>query len=91
MTEQAKHSERFHETRRQFDELSLEDKAVFLLEATVSTLGRGLEQAGRVLGDALETAFREAERQAEHQAGDADPGTSESSSENGDGSPRDTI
>jgi hypothetical protein len=89
MTEQAKHSERFYETRRQFDELRLEDKAVFLLEATVSTLGRGLEQAGRALGDALENAFREAERQAEQES--EDTGTSESSSENGDGSSRETI
>lgn len=88
MTEQAGHSERYHETRRQFDELRLEDKAVFLLEATVSTLGRGLEQAGRVLGDALENAFNEAERAAGKETGADDP---EPSSDSAGESSRDTI
>lgn len=86
MTEQAKHSERFHEARRQFDDLSLEDKAVFLLEATVSTFARGLEQAGRALGDAMEQAFAEAERSAREESADKAAPPEES----GDGSSHDT-
>jgi hypothetical protein len=77
MTEQAKHSERFHEARRQFDELKLEDKAVFLLEATVTTLARGLEHAGKALGDAMERAFDEAERAAEEASSERKDATSE--------------
>jgi hypothetical protein len=89
MTEQAKHSERFHETRRQFDELSLEDRAIFLLEATVSTLGRSLEQAGKTLGDALESAFQEAERRrAERES--AGEGASPAE-EGGDGAPSEAL
>ncbi|MFW5955272.1 MAG: hypothetical protein ACOCSK_00850, partial [Rhodothermales bacterium] len=63
MTEQDKeHREQYHEARRQFDDLKLEDKAVFLLESTVSTLARGLEELGRAVADSVEKSFEEAER-----------------------------
>lgn len=66
MTTQGKEqSEQYREARRQFDDLRIEDKAVFLLESTVSTLARGLEEFGRVVSENLERSFEAAERRRE--------------------------
>lgn len=66
MTTQGKQqNEQYREARRQFDDLRIEDKAVFLLESTVSTLARGLEEFGRVVSDNIERSFEEAERRRE--------------------------
>ena len=48
----------YDHARRQFDDLRLEDKAIFLVEATAGTLVRGLEEAGRAVTDSLEDLFR---------------------------------
>ena len=48
----------YDRTRRQFDDLRLEDKAVFLVEATAGTLARGLEEAGHAVADSLDGLFR---------------------------------
>ncbi len=44
-----------------FQELGVEERAAFLVEATAATLGHGLEKAGRSLAHALEDLFRAAE------------------------------
>lgn len=63
MTEQhSRHREHYQEARRKFDDLRIEDKAIFLLESTVTTLARGLEEVGRVIADSLEKTFESAER-----------------------------
>ncbi len=63
MTEQkGQHSEQYQETRRKFDDLSMEDKAVFLLESTISTIARGVEQISRFVADSLEKTFDAAEQ-----------------------------
>jgi hypothetical protein len=57
MAEQT-HSEQYERVRRDFEGMNVQDRAVFLLEATVSTIARGVEQAGRVLADEMDKAFR---------------------------------
>lgn len=66
MTEQkGQHNEQYQEARRKFDDLRIEDKAVFLLESTVTTFARGLEEMGRAVAESLEKSFDEAERRRE--------------------------
>ncbi len=48
----------YSSARDAFDELKIEDKALFLIEATVSTIGRGLEDAGRALTHLFEDLVR---------------------------------
>ncbi len=77
MTEQkGQHSEQYREARRQFDDMRLEDKAVFLLESTVSTLARGLEEVSKVVADSLEKTFEAAERERERREDAEDSGRS---------------
>ncbi len=52
------HSEEYERARSAFDDLKLEDRAVFLIEATVSTIARGVDKVGRVLADELDRLFR---------------------------------
>ncbi|HEX7070025.1 MAG TPA: hypothetical protein VF190_04440 [Rhodothermales bacterium] len=68
--------EQFDKARREFDQLRAEDKAIFLLEATVSTIARGVEQFGQVVVDEIDRAFRK-KREAEAESTSS---TSESSS-----------
>jgi hypothetical protein len=57
--------EQYKRARTDFEDLEIEDKAVFLLEATVTTIARGIEQFGRVVSDQINDAFgRRAERRA---------------------------
>lgn len=44
----------YQSARKAFDALDIEDRALFLLEATVTTIGRGIEEAGRALSRVLE-------------------------------------
>lgn len=67
-TQHNPHSEQYERARKEFDDLKVEDRAVFLLEATVSTIARGLEDAGRFLAEQLDNLFKtgaEAARKAE--------------------------
>ncbi len=83
-TRDKENSEQYQEARKHFDELRIEDKAVFLLESTVTTLARGLETLGRSIGETLERTFDEAERRAKRSA---DAGSQETAAEDsGDGS-----
>lgn len=50
--------ERYERARSEFDHLRIEDKAIFLLEATVSTMARALEDAGHALADEIDSWFR---------------------------------
>lgn len=54
--------DRYDQTRRDFDAMNLEEQATFLVEAGVSTLARGIEEAGHALADGLEDMFDEARR-----------------------------
>jgi len=58
-------NEKYQRARSDFDELDTEEKVVFILEATVSTVARGIDELGRVISDEINNAFsRRAERKA---------------------------
>lgn len=69
--------DRYDQARRRFEELEVEERTRFLLEASVSTFAQGLEQAGRALADGLDEIFHGAERTS-HSSGEAErPGAAE--------------
>lgn len=53
---------RYDQARRRFDELDVEEQACFLVEATATTLARGVEQAGELLATGLEDVLRQAKQ-----------------------------
>jgi hypothetical protein len=71
----------YDRTRQRFDELDVEEQASFLVEATASTVARGVLQVGEVLADRLEAALRQAQRSADggrrHGPGPAEPETAQ--------------
>ena len=72
----------YDEARRNFDDLDVEDRARFLVEATASTLANGLLQAGEALADTLEETIRRARERSGPSSGQgpgaAEPETSQS-------------
>lgn len=52
--------EQYKRVRTDFEDLEIEDKALFLLEATVSTVGRGIERIGRGFAEEFDRACRRA-------------------------------
>jgi len=48
----------YDRVRRDFEELEIEKQARFLIEASASTLARGLEEVGSLLADGLEDVLR---------------------------------
>jgi hypothetical protein len=68
---------RYDDARRSFDDLDVEERARFLVEATASTLAHGLLQAGEVLADGLEDAIRQARRSSPHSSEKRGPGAAE--------------
>jgi hypothetical protein len=60
MAEQTSRKREYREAQSAFDRLRVEEKAVFLIEATLSTVARGIEEVGHVLADELDTLFDEA-------------------------------
>ena len=57
-------SEAYNRLRQEFDSLAVEDKAIFLLESTMTTMVRGIESFGRMIGDELERILNRAEEAA---------------------------
>lgn len=76
--------EQFEKTRQEFEQLRTEDKAVFLVEAVVSTLARGVEQFGQAVADELNRAFKKREEDSAGAAGAAEE------TRNGNGAPPET-
>ncbi len=54
--------EKYKRVRTDFEDLEIEDKALFLLEATVATVARGIEQIGRGFAEEFDKACRRAAR-----------------------------
>jgi len=54
----------YDRTRRRFDELPPEDQARFLVEATASSLARGVEQVGQLLAEGIGRTVRRARRRS---------------------------
>ncbi len=69
MSEQEKkRSKKYNRVREKFEELPLEEKATFLVEAVFTTLTRGIEQAGKAFSDELNSLFDQARERAEQRA-----------------------
>jgi len=68
---------RYDDARRTFDELDVEERTRFLVEATASTLAHGLLQAGEALADGLEEAIRQARKRSDHRSERGGPGAAE--------------
>jgi hypothetical protein len=73
---------RYDEARRTFDELNVEEQASFLVEATASTLARGVLQVGETLAEGLEDVLRQARKRSSpgstgKRPGPAEPETSQ--------------
>lgn len=69
--------DRYEQARRRFEDLDVEKRARFLLEASVTTLARGLEEAGRVLADGLEDVLHRTEEASRSSEGPERPGAAE--------------
>lgn len=70
--------DRYKEARSRFEELDVEERASFLVEATASTLARGLEEAGQALAGGLQEFARQARTSsAGSQASSDHPGAAE--------------
>jgi hypothetical protein len=67
----------YQETRRAFDGLDVEERARFLVEATASTLARGLLQAGETLAEGVEEAIRRGRRHSSTRSRPGGPGAAE--------------
>ena len=67
--------EAYNRLRQEFDSLAVEDKATFLLESTMTTLVRGIEDFGRMVGEEVERFFRRAEEAAAEAEEEAEAGT----------------
>ncbi|MBT8400450.1 MAG: hypothetical protein KJO98_08240 [Rhodothermia bacterium] len=84
-------SEQYKRVRDNFEELPFEEKASFLLEAVFATVTRGIERAGKVVSEELETVFKQAQEAAERAArkasDESDGESSEKASENGAADP----
>jgi hypothetical protein len=69
----------YERTRRDFDSLSLEEQASFLVDATASTLARGIETLGRELAREVERAFKQERASASGTGGRPGPAEPETS------------
>jgi hypothetical protein len=77
MADRSNDGTRYDEARRNFDDLDVEDRARFLIEATASTLAHGLLRAGEALADGLEDVIRQARTQAAPSTGKRGAGAAE--------------
>jgi len=66
----------YDQTRRDFEELEVEEQARFLIEASASTLAEGLERVGRILADELEEVMGRPDRSSAA-SGETGPGAAE--------------
>jgi hypothetical protein len=64
---------RYDQARRSFDELDVEEQATFLVEATASTLARGVQTVGEALADRLEEVLRRRRRPSASRSGGPGP------------------
>jgi len=72
-----KRDDEYRRTRDTFNEMTLEDQATFLVEATTSMLARGIEEAGRVMAEGLDDLFRHKTAHKRHSEDAKGPGPAE--------------
>lgn len=78
----------YDRVRRDFEELEVEKQTRFLIEASASTLARGLEQVGHVLVEGLEDVMRR-ERRSRSCSEESGPGPAEPETAQRQASPHD--
>jgi hypothetical protein len=66
----------YDQVRHDFEDLEMETRARFLVEASASTLAKGIERAGHVLAEGLEDVI-EQEWGAEPHGAESGPGAAE--------------
>lgn len=66
----------YDQMHRDFEELEFEEQAQFLIEASASTLARGIEQVGQVLADGLGDVMHRS-RRSSGASGTSGPGAAE--------------
>lgn len=66
----------YDQMRHNFEDLEIEARARFLIEASASTLAKGIEQVGHVLAEGLDDVIRH-ERRSETRAEESGPGAAE--------------
>lgn len=64
--ERTRDREQYRRVRDAFDDLKVEDQAVFLAEAAVGVVARGIEQAGHAVAEALDELLRTRPRDDAH-------------------------
>lgn len=67
----------YDETRKNFEQLEVEEQASFLVEATATTIARGVLQAGEALSSGIEEVLRRRRSTSSHGPGAAEPETSQ--------------
>lgn len=77
MTDEKESETHYDEARRNFDDLNVEERARFLVEATASTLAHGVQQAGEALADGLEEAIRQTRHRSGHRSEKGGTGAAE--------------
>lgn len=78
----------YDRVRRDFEELEIEKRTRFLIEASASTLAKGLEQVGHVLAEGLEDVMRY-ERRSRTRSEESGPGAAEPETAQRQASPHD--
>ncbi|MFB6279129.1 MAG: hypothetical protein ABEK75_06455 [Salinibacter sp.] len=66
----------YDQVRHDFEDLEIEERARFLVEASASTLAKGVEQVGHVLAEGLEDMMR-GEHRSRRRAEESGPGAAE--------------
>jgi hypothetical protein len=81
----------FEQARRSFQDLNLQDRAVFLVEAAVSTLAKGLEDATETLSQEIDAILKGAATagQREQDAATSEESPEETTAEAATGTPAD--
>ena len=71
--------ENYERTRRDFDDMSLEDQATFWVEVTASLVARGVREAGEVVAREVDCFFEGARRKGpkSSEASSGGPGPAE--------------
>jgi len=75
-TEEKGRRSRYERTKQEFGDMSVEEQASFLIEASATALARGLEHAGRRVAEEMESMFGERRHRSSGRE-DARPGAAE--------------
>lgn len=73
-------SKQFEQARSAFEDLRIEDRALFLVQETIATVAHGIEQAGRTLATEIDALFREVEEEIDEMMREAEEAEQEATS-----------